>query len=257
MDISAAIKTSTSDGSGVFFHAFSENLVPPTIYDSNQTRMIDINDYTVAGILWNFFRADRRGTILESRYPNTRGIPEANEVEIFDPQPVMGLAIGSFTNPSHSDTISMACFTETSLRGCLLNGFESNSQGSEADLALLDAIRNTPIDQLGNVLSDMLNAMAGGASETTITILKNPKLTITRLAPSDFDTVTNNWIGALETPFFDAFDLIKERVTRQESSLNSAGYASAVYTDNGGDGSNDTIVFTAEYGMTEKYISLI
>ena len=54
-------------------------------------------------------------------------------------------------------------------------------------------------------------------------------------------------------PFFDAFDLVKERVTRQESSLNGTGYAPAVYTDNGGDGSNDTIVFTGGYAMGIRY----
>lgn len=252
MDMSAVIKTSVNDG-GTIVCAFSENITVPNLI--NPSKPIDINDYAISVILQPFFWAFI-DTILQDNYLFVSRIPLSGFLDIDDRPTVMGQITSSFVNPSHGNTVSLACFTESSLRGYLASFYAvSENMSIEAVTALTAMINTTPMDQLGGALSRFLTNLTGGGAEFTITIIKDPQLTISRLTESDFDVVSNNWFGSLTTPFFDAFDLIKERIVRQESSLNSAGYAPAVYTDNGGDGSNDTIVFSGEYGFSERYQS--
>lgn len=256
MYMSAAIKTSL-DGGDVFFYAFSENLEVPFL--PNLSKQIDISDYAVAGILSPFFLPVPIGSALASRYPFIRRIALSGGM-VVDPNEDASIALGqvmsSSTNPIHSDTVSMTCFTESSLRDFLANSFISSEfMDIETVSTFTETINNTPMNQLGSALSNLLTNLMGGGAQFAITIIKDPKLTISRLSQSDLDTVGNDFLGTVQAPFFDAFDLIKERVTRQEPSLNSNGYAPAVYTDNGGDGSNDTIVFTGGYGFSERRIS--
>ncbi|WP_010197089.1 hypothetical protein [Psychrobacter sp. PAMC 21119] len=257
MDMSPVLKTSVSDGSGVFFHAFSESVYEP--YIPSPSKPVDLDDYVVSVLLSRFFAAENPYAALNNGKPFIRSIPLSNVVEIDSAgQLAIGAVISSITDPSHSNTVSLACFDEVLLRRFIVNGFSGSGGGvpDQQALTLMDLIRDTPIDQLDRVLSEALTASSGGNAEFELKILKDPKLTISRLTQSDFSAVRNQWFGTPEMPFFDAFDLVKERVTRQESSLNSTGYAPAVYTDNGGDGSNDTIVFKAGYGMTQKITSL-
>lgn len=253
MDVSAVIKTNTGNGKGAIFHAFSENLQPPSLLPINgQIETVGINDYTVAALLSNFFRAEARGTDLESRYPFVQTTP-------YDEAPItMGLVTSSYVDPSHSDSVSLACYSEAVLRGRLVKAYEDigDAAGNSSLVApLINAAKTMPMDQLGAFLSETMTDLNGGREQVIINFYKQPKLTITRLTNDDFDTLSESF-GSVDSPFIDGFDLIKERVTRQESYLNTKGYLPAIYTNNGGDGSSDTIVFTAEYGMSEQIISL-
>lgn len=257
MYISAAIKADTGDGDGDVVYAFSENLEVPNLYDSDSE--IDLVDYTVAGLLSQFFRSIYRDTALESRYPSLMALSASDEVDLYDvPSIQMGSVLSSFRDPSHGDSVSFVCFTESTIRNYLIKGFED--MGNHIDAypieLLTNAAKTLPMNQLDIFLSEKMTQLSGGREQYIMKFHEKPILTIKRLTESDLNMATEGSYFEVETPFYDAFDQIKDRVTNQEPFLNSMGCAPAVYTDNGGDGSNDTIVFTAEYGMTQKVISL-
>ena len=252
MDMSPVLKTSVTDGNGlsngVFFQVFSDNVLEPNV--PYASKPIDIYDYAVATLLRTLFLPEQRYSFLHSRMPYVSNIPLSGRMEIDNRQPIMGLVMSSVTDMDHSNTVSLTCFSESLLKRALINDL-----GNDFSPSITDLINTTPIDQLDGVLGEALTKETSGGTEFTILITKDPKLTISRLTQSDFSFLENNWDYTPETPFFDAFDLVKERVPRQESFLNSTGFESAVYTDNGGDGSNDTIVFTGGYGLDIQTVS--
>ncbi|MGP5656795.1 hypothetical protein [Psychrobacter celer] len=253
MDMSPVLKTSITDGNGlsngVFFHLFSQNITEP--YVPNPSKLVDLYDYAVTSLFTNLFATEDRYAALNNRLPFVRSQPSSNSIDpMAERQPAMGLIMSSVTDIDHGDTVSLACFNETLLRRFLVNVL-----GNDFGSSITNLINTTAIDQLGSVLGEALTNETNGGTVFTILIAKDPKLTISHLTQSELSFVENSWGGTPETPFFDAFDLVKERVTRQESFLNSGGFASAVYTDNGGDGSDDTIVFTGGYSLDIQTIS--
>lgn len=247
MYTSAMLQIEPNDGSGAFIHHFSQDILVPLI--PLVVQPIDVSDLVIAILFYGFFVSTpasgvvRGYTILDSSMvmkSSTRAINNNSQID-----PPDTLAVGyyqsSYLNPSHGDTVSMVCFTEQTMK----DNFLLSVQGlglSDEQLARLEA----------SSLVDMFDTMRdiGFVQMGSQEFVKNLKLTITRVKPDDFEAVASEYLDV--PPFFDAFDLIKERVTRQESSLNNAGYAPAVYTDNGGDGSNDTIVFGGEYALAVR-----
>lgn len=252
MFTSAMLKMEFNDGSGAFINHFSENILLPVLISPTP---INESDIIISILFYGYFLSvpstgnPRDYTFLDdamvlmqsTRAPsNTSQLAPYNEL-------LMGEYRSSYNYMSHSDTVSMVCHTEQTIKDHFLLGVR-NSELPDDQMARLEA---ASLENLPSLLQEM-----GFGAIGDIEFIKNPKLTITRSNLADFSAVSDKYDGTPETPFFDAFDLVKERVTRQESSLNSTGYAPAVYTDNGGDGSNDTIVFTGGYAMGIRYPDL-
>lgn len=242
MYTSAMLKAEFSDGSGQYIHHFSQPILAPVL--PNTVKTVDVSDIVVTALLSNYFETRRQQlTYLET---NTGFMQSAipapnNPMRVLPASNItMGTCISSVTDPTHSNTFSMICLTEAILRNRLsepLRDFEP---------ALYERLQTAPIEQLPQIMMELNNGSEGEGLE--ISIIKNPKLTITRVTNAEFNLVSDQYRDV--PPFFDAFNLIKERIVRQEVSLNSTGFSPAVYTNNGGDGSNDTIVFTGEYAIT-------
>lgn len=246
MSTSTMLKIESSDGSGAFIHYLSQLILPPSI--PSNTSFIDESDIIIANLFYDFFATSPSNTgIVENTYLDNSMVMKSKTRAALNNstrQPYDSLSMGyyqsSSTNVGHSDTVSMVCFTEDTLKKSYLEDLQDIGLSTD-DLARLEA---ASIENVVDIMKDI-----GFGFQADPEFIKNPKLTITRCTPQDFVVVANDYFGTPETPFFDAFDLVKERLTRQESSLNSTGYAPAVYTDNGGDGSNDTIVFTGGYAV--------
>ncbi len=252
MYTSAMLKAEFSDGSGQWLHHFSENIFLPILASPTP---VNASDIVIVSLLRPYFQT---GAGIDTYLDQARargGISPApsNPLTVMPPDSItMGSFMSSSTNVSHNDTVSMFCFTESILKNLFVEQYKV--MGSEVPQIdeLIAQIMASPIENIPQIMNNFYT-QSGEPIENapTLKIIKNPTLTITRCFLADFAVVSDQYRDV--PPFVDAFDLIKERVTRQESYLNGTGYAPAVYTDNGGDGSNDTIVFTGEYAMTTSF----
>ncbi|WP_010197088.1 hypothetical protein [Psychrobacter sp. PAMC 21119] len=249
MFTSAMLQMELNDGSGAFIHHFSQDILLPLLPNN---AVINESDIVVAILFYEFFMSNPvNGSLGDYTYLDgamrlkslTRSISNTSQVEPYS-SVVMGDYQSSTTNIGHSDTVSMVCFSESTLKKSFIESLRGAGLSGD-QVAQLEAMNLQEIPSVLEGFGIGLVAMPQ--------FIKNPKLTITRVKPDDFTAVSSEYGDG--SSFFDAFDLVKERVTRQESSLNSTGYAPAVYTDNGGDGSNDTIVFNGGYAMAFRYPS--
>lgn len=252
MYTSAMLKAEFSDGSGQWLHHFSESIFAP-ILPSGGT--VNESDIVIVSLLRPYFQTGAGiGTYLDQARAGGRISPApSNPLTVMPPDSIaMGSFMSSSTNVSHNDTVSMFCFTESILKNLFVEQY--TVMGSEVPQIgeLMAQIIASPIENIPQIMNDFYIQSGEPIENTpTLKVIKNPTLTITRCFLADFAVVADEYRDVPQ--FFDAFDLIKERVTRQESYLNGTGYAPAVYTDNGGDGSNDTIVFTGEYALTTSF----
>ena len=252
MYTSAMLKAEFSDGSGQWLHHFSESIFAPLLPSGGT---VNESDIVIVSLLRAYFQTTADiGTYLDQARARGGVSPApSNPLTVMPPDSItMGSFMSSSTNVSHNDTVSMFCFTESILKNLFVEQY--GIMGSEVPQMdeLIAQIIASPIENMPQIMKEFYTQMGAPMENTpTIKVIKNPALTITRCFLADFALVTDEYRDAPQ--FFDAFDLIKERVTRQESYLNGIGYAPAIYTDNGGDGSNDTIVFTGEYALTTSF----
>lgn len=244
MATSAMLSMEFNDGNGNygrFISHFSEILQPPVFLPPAQA--VTNDDLTVIALLSPFF-TDRAGNSPEGAPKSLSIASMAAEDEVVDRLPYFCI-MGVYSNPNyeigHSSTISLACLNEYLLRETAAHHFKL------VNAPIYNQIMAAPIDQIAQIMMSTNRDME-------VLLGRKPTFTITRVSPEDIAIIRSEYMPE-PIVFIDAFDLVKDRLIRKEPFLDNDGYAPAVYTNNGGDGSDDTIVFTGDYSFTMEYVA--
>lgn len=238
MATSAMLSMEFNDGNGNygrFISHFSELLQPPVFLPPAQS--VTNDDLTVIALLSPFF-TDRAGNVPQGAPKSLSTTSMAAEDEAVDSLPdfcIMGVYLSPNYEIGHSSTISLACLNEYLLRLTAAHPFKL------VNTPIYNQIMATPIDQVAQVMMSINR-------DLRVTLGRKPTLTITRVSPEDIAIIKSKHMPE-PSVFIDAFDLVKDRLIRKEPFLDNNDYAPAVYTNNGGDGSDDTIVFTGDYSF--------